>query len=789
MAKAVRRRKVGRETPERLAEMALRSLGSGSAKQALDLLRRARFKGAQPERIDPILYFAHTAVARDLQTRGLLDEANASSAQASKYREAARQLSISSRELVPVLKCLPDGECFATYNRFVRANQPYREAEVELAKRLVRSRCFACLSDYDQGSKFRQDAEIFGAALDPMDRGDWSRGLEMLEALSDGSAFRDWPIFCGAMAAASRGDNREAARLVRLIAKGFLLQDALKALKTIAGPGRPGSSTSYSVAASRLGLNGVAAAKRGESLRQAIDRGRASQVARALKEFAESIDPDAPLEMRIELARALQLETLEEFADSPLSDMCVEVLERVVPGDRLGTEGLRAAVQTLGSKECQFCPTAQVAEFLNQLDSAMPDPEARRVAKARILFELARQVKRYFSWDLMPFEAYVYCNIVGDTEEDAVRRYEADPPSAAADMLRASVAEDPSNKDAHKLLISILRGMGRGSMAEVIAAHEQYAAAMPEDPEPWIGLAELRLTNLAYRKAETALAKARAYAGQDERVADLQALTSVMAAQRNFKGGRHLRAREDIESAGQFASRRSEPLVKAWTALLQYAQPAGGNLRASFGEALESSGPFVRVHALCVGLDALDSRTHKFPSRSQAKQRVEGMLDEAVTALCRDHPQQLPRLLEPLPNVFSSVGSVDAVPELLGSRWSEVLRAIPDRAMFRVFDLAMEFKEWRALRKELAWRLALSRDRTKQRILLLYMATARYLLGDDRTWERFQRLKDSIPSAELAPVRKAAERVAAATRACYATQLAEALERFEFDDIDTRLFF
>ena len=326
-------------------------------------------------------------------------------------------------------------------------------------------------------------------------------------------------------------------------------------------------------------------------------------------------------------------------------------------------------------------------------------------------------------------------------------------------------------------------------MAEVIAAHEQYAAAMPEDPEPWIGLAELRLTNLAYRKAETALAKARAYAGQDERVADLQALTSVMAAQRNFKSGRHLRAKEDIESAGQFASRRSEPVVKAWTALLQYAQPAGGTLRASFGETLESSGPVVRVHALCVGLDALDSRTHKFRSKPAAKQQIEGMLDEAVTALCRENPQDLPRLLEPLPDVFSSVGNVDAVPELLGNRWGSVLRAIPDRAMFKVFPLAIEFGACLALRKELARRLPLSRDRTRQRILLLYMATVSYLLGEDRTLKRFNRLKDSIPSEELAPVRKAAERVAAATRACFATRLAEALERFDFDDIETGLFF
>lgn len=789
MARPGRKKKAGRETSDQLAAMALQSLGSGSAKHAVDLARRARFKGASPERIDPILYFAHSRVARDLEGRGLLDEANAARERASKYRAAAQELSVSSRELVPILKCLPDKDCFATYDRFVRANHPYRDAEMELASRLALNRCFGCLSSYDQGSMFRQDAEVFGAALDPMDRGDWSRSVEMLGALSRGSAFSDWPAFCGAMAAAYRDDNRAAARLVRQISKGFPLQDALKALKTVVGPARLASSR-YSLAVNRLGLARVAAARRGESLRQAIRRGRASQIAKALKEFAESVDPDAPLDMRIELARALQLPTLDEFADRSSDDeMTLDVLERVVPTERLEMEDLRAEVQTLASKQTRSCPTIPVALFLSELDSALPDPEARRLAKSRILFQVARRVKEYFYWDFMPYEAGAICGMLGDEEEVSAQRYERNPPSAAADLLRACVAEDPLNKEAHKLLISILHREGRGSMAEIVAAHEDYATAMPEDPEPWIGLAELRLSNLAYRKAEAALAKARAYGSQDERVADLQALTSVVAAQRNFRAGRYLRAIQDIESAGRFGSRRSEGVVRAWTALLRYAHPAGGDLCASFGEALESVTPGVRAQALCVGLDALNSQANKFRVRHKDRQEIEGMLDEAVTALCRENPQDLPRILEPLPDAFSSVGNVDAVPELLGDRWGEVLQATPDRAVFKVFPRAIESNAWRALRKEVSRRLPMSREKTRQRILLLYMATARFLLREDHTWERFQRLKGSIPTSEQPPIRKAAERIADAARRCFADLLAEALERFEFDETDTGLFF
>ena len=130
------------------------------------------------------------------------------------------------------------------------------------------------------------------------------------------------------------------------------------------------------------------------------------------------------------------------------------------------------------------------------------------------------------------------------------------------------------------------------------------------------------------------------------------------------------------------------------------------------------------------------------------------------------------------------MASPDAVIGNLSDHWSPMLSAVLDAAMFKDFLAAVEWRQWPVLRRELVRRLPRARKPAQSRILLLYLATVRYLLYADNGGGRFQKLKASIPREEIEPVRLAAERLADAVRNGFVRQLALALRNFEFDALD-----
>ncbi len=164
------------------------------------------------------------------------------------------------------------------------------------------------------------------------------------------------------------------------------------------------------------------------------------------------------------------------------------------------------------------------------LDDLLPDPAARRIARARVLFGLARRYEHIDCWD---FEDGAYDTLLSlrtHGPSRSHRQFVMGPPSASASLLKMAVDDDPAFREAHEKRVSLLKFFRWVSTAEVISALEAWAQGLPEDSDAWIGLAEQRLQSNAHRKAGAALAKACADAGPDERVTDLQAASPLMAA-------------------------------------------------------------------------------------------------------------------------------------------------------------------------------------------------------------------------------------------------------------------
>ena len=760
---------------------ALQRIGAGDSKGALSLLKRARSRGASLKRTAPLFYRAYEVRAEGLEARGMADQAKAARSMASKYAEAFASMVPSARDLVPLLKSLPDKDCFELYARYLRSNPPHRQAESGLADRVVLKRCWEHLGILAEDSRFRLDAAAMVSALGPLDRGDWGGGRRLLRSLGKDSAFRAWVVFCDAMDAYARNDTPELRQALRALPSTFPLQSSVKGLRIAVRSAASRASTVPRGVAGLLGVGRFEVPKRGQDLRASVRSNSPSRIARAIANFAHAIDPHDPSETQLQIALALELAVAKD--ELPYGTY-LEILRHTGPPRGAEQRIQRAIVQTLGHPMPLVAGTAQIARLLANIHLLYPDPALQQIARSRILYKLGHAVSVVPPWQIEFEEFDGLGMIVGDMSFQTMDRYERDPLVAAADLLRMSVKADPSNTDAHKRLVEILRSSLTAKRSELVAAHEGYAKAVPEDPDPWIALAELRLRHNAYRKAQSALKKACRYASQDERVLDLLALSSVVAARRNIQSGGLLRAKLDLDAAESRMGPKSEPLVRAWRGLLLFKKRKHAKLQAACEQALAGCSPVVRAQALCLMLAAC-GMSHpglKIPKREQRP--LWQMIGPAVRAVCKECPHELPRLVGALPEPYESVTPTNAVALYMSGHWKEILRAVPDAVMFNVFLVALESREWGALRKELPRRLARARDRARGRLLMLYLATIRYLLGEDSGGQRFHRLKASIPQAEREPLRVAAEKLATAIRFSFVPHLGAALRSFEFTILD-----
>ena len=780
MARRSRKKKRIRQTPKQLVDLALRRIGSGAGKQALALLKRAQFKGASPKQTAPLWHRAYALRAIELEASGLDAQASDARERAARFRDAFENLVPSAGQLVAFLQSMEDGPCFALYVRYLRHNAAHREAEVRLADRLVMNRCWQHVELLDEQSQFRRDSQVMASAMTAMDRGDWERACQILQAVAATSGFRVWRAFCVAMDANTQGDRQRITRAVRQLPSSFPLRSSVKALRSAAKP-RSSDSSVPPATAKLFGLGRSAVPRQGRVLRNAVKSNHPPRIGSAIRKFAKTVDPFAPQETAVQIALALELAVKDGNLD--YLDQW-EVFSFVGPPGGLQLIQQRNLVQGLVGPEPVLDGVSDIAQLLGNIGSLFPDPALHGLARSRILYALAEAVESTPPWEFDLEDLDDLAGIALDGPYRIGRPNLLAGAALAANLYSLSVDQDPANTDAHKRLVKLLRDTGIAKQSEVVAAYESYAKAVPEDPDPWIALAELRLRHNAYRKAQNALKKAQSFAAQDDRVVDLLALSSIVAADRNLRNRRFAAAERDILAAEARVGPRTEPLTRAWRALLDYRTQSRLKLVNACERAVASSSPLVRAQAFCLALAACSSPTmHRLvPKRHQRPLKKKAA--KAIQAVCEDCPEHLPQLVERLPDSFESVTSTQAIQWQLAGHWPQLLRAVPDRVMFKVFVVAVEVRAWSDLRKELPKRLPRAGNRAQGRILLLYLATVRYLLGEDNGGARFAKLVDSIPKGERHPVVAAASHLAAATRQSFVPQLSLALQSFNFAILD-----
>lgn len=791
MARSSRKRKGRPETADGLLEQALRHVNAGHGKQALDLLRRAQFKGAPADRTSPLMYRASLIRAGELEARGFRQEAAVLRESAKKYEESFESVQLSAAQLLPWLRGLEDEPSFEAYAEYLADGDPHPEAEIHLADRLVLRRCGDALAKLEANCPFRRDASTMLAALDSMDSGDWQSAREILRSISRTSAFRDWRVFCAAMDAHARSDWKEVGTSLDRLRDDFPLADTVKALRLMSQGSQAALRAATGPAADLLGASRARLRYLGLALRNAIKGEDPKPVAKALADFARAADPLNPAEMQFDLLCALDIACEDQSMD--MFDE-LEVLDRLTRGGEEELVMTRRAVGDLATQPIDIIEPLKVADYLKRIYREFPDPDMRKIARGRVLHRLALAVQRIHSDDLLPGDEDGLAEIL---EVESIDDLIADSPltrwgflwgsdmdPVAAALLRASIRENPSQRETHQHLIDLTESAYGIKPSERVSAREDYANAFPEDPEPWIGLAELRLRTNAYRKAEAALERAAKFAGDDERIVDLRAVSALAAAQANLLNKRMPLAGRDLAEAESRASATLMPVVLAWKVWLHAAERPGGDLPAVFAEVLESRPATQRLQALALCMDACSDKSARIAGKRSNYAVLRGLLDDAVAAVVRDSSQELLSVVSRLPAAYGCVAMPLAVATELRDHWPEILRAMPGSHFFDAVCVALEVDAPPAVRHEVLGRLRRTKSAQQRRILLLCLATARYLLREDDDSRRFRSLQASIPADELQPVQTAAGQLGKALEKPFPTMLSSALRSFRFEMLD-----
>lgn len=779
MARSKRKRTRRGEAPnkERLVQNAVRLLAAGNSKKALATLRQARFKGFPDQRLDPLFRRAYLQRALELDAAGLSEQAEAARRKAAEHGQPRGDTEPTAEDLVAYLRSVPADSRIAEYARYLRSNPPSPDAEALLANHLVMNRCWKQADALPDGCQFGSDAALFSRAAVFLDRGQWGRGLQLLEPLPAESGFRHWSAFGRAVHARANGNAGAVATAVSQVPSDFPLPSAVKALRASLRPAASGRRRKRTSMERLLGVGRQDGAEQAKALRAAWSERDTRRLGWAINDLAKAVDKRSPAVTALRLVSALELEVDRD--ELSVFDYW-ETFERAIPEARRNDSGALVCGQSIAKQPAGLESLPDMPDLLARVPYIFRDEADQRIARGAILMRIARLLKGARGARLSEEDSDPIWEILGEYDSWAEDEYAVTPRSAAIDLARMSVREDPSNAEAHKLLVSMLDSSFTVRQAERISAYESYAKGVPEELEPWIALAELYLRKNAYRKAETALRKARSSSRRDHRVIDLTTAASLLAAKRNLQQRRFALADRDIANAESSASPRSEALVLVWKAISRAAQGRESGVLASYERALEGRSPAVRAKAACMLLAAAPGVPRLVKLSRLNRKRLSRRALKEISAACKSAPLELAGLVEPMPSAFLCVTPENVVAPYLDGAWDKVLRAVPEKDALRVFPVAVEFGALSELSGEVRRRLPLARSKTRQRILLLYSATLRYMLMQDRGPERFQKLVDAIPAQEEGPVRAASERLSEAVARRFKPGLALALRFFMF---------
>ncbi len=530
-------------------------LEAGRYRDALDLLKMADKQAGPSEAVHALLYQAYLRREAQLREKGLIEEADIVRQQAAEYMPPPEQF--SPEGLLEYLKTFPLEEAMAGYGRYLAHNGSDGAAEAVLAGQLLCCRQWALLDQVDEETPLRRDAPAVIAAMAPMDQGQWEAAQKALAPIDRESPYAAVRLFCGAMVAFYRENDRRMARALDLIPPDFPLYDLAQTLKSL----NRGKEAAQAVRTELPFLwEGpvTAEADMERLIRKAEQGNKLAGAKRLLWNLAQSLDPEAPQQVCF-------------YILSKLGDICQQ--QGHPPGQwRQLTRSLldEKSTRLLFRKNELFTlshkPFSGAGRFIEILEQWFPDPDDRDIAHAQVLVQLVSSLRH-----ADPLTLYA-----ANTDRSGLENYgellgieSQSRELQLLEIITKALELDPDNRRAYELLTSLPR-YSRPAKKRVESALDRMRQHFPRDPLPCLDLARICYEKNAFRQAEKVLKEAMERAPHDNRVIDQHALSLLIAAEKNIRRHKPHLSGPDLEKAESLGSHRMALFVAQKQILFAY---------------------------------------------------------------------------------------------------------------------------------------------------------------------------------------------------------------------------
>ena len=748
-----------------MLEQARQSLSGGDGRKALDLLRQARHADEHPEGLPLLAFCACTLRARQLAAKGMEKEAAAMRSRAAQHRASISARTLPEDDLVLYLLHLDGAEALETYADYLGAGPSVPRAERALADRLVALGGWEGLEALDADHPLRRDAGPVARSVEAMDAGDWARAAGLLQGVSRRSPFAPWRLFCKAMVCFGAGDDEGLRRTIGRIPEDFALSHTVAEWKRLCTGEGGGGSIEVRRA---LGMDGAVVAALAAEFNRALHRGKVRDVERTLTDLADALYPDAPVHARVDL---LQIAGLAVLRDKLTVKALMGMVRRLLPADRVSGVSARIALLLQRVSPDLWDPTP-AGIYLDRLPVEFPRAPEQALARGRVFESLARTGHKAVEPDFLPpGKMQAVAALLGERVEE--------PGLIFAELMMASLAADPGNREGYLFLLDLLRGRTADKPRLRGILHEM-AVRFPDDPAPLLELATLHYSRNAYRRAEDALAEARRRAPHDERILDMQAIGLLKSADQSRKNGRLTLAARDLERADALGRSLIEPILSVKGLLLEM---VGGDRNPAEGVArrLEPLCAGRQLRTLALLVRDLEDNAHVKNVTPEMREDMEELLARKAPLAGALDPDEIVALLAPLPADFRILYRDLRVAPVLGALWPALMQRLEGERLIAVFDLLMDCGGRGPVRAEIDRRLRGVAKTRRDPLLLFYLAVIRHLEGQDRGSRRFAEVLKRADSSTRERLRAAAGRLARHAHGL----LRQALQEFDFDLLDT----
>ena len=759
--------RAARVSPRRLLEQARGALAAGDGRKALELIRQARDRDRGLPGLPLATFCASMQRARQLAAKGMEKEAAAMRAAAERHRASLSLPALSEADGAEYVRYLDGPDALAAYAEHVSKGPPLPQVERALADRLVVERFWDGLDVFDASHPLRRDAAAVTPGLDAMDAGDWTEAADRLQGVPRRSPFAAWRLFAKAMVCFGAGDDEGLRRTVERLPPDFALARTADACRRMADGGEGAG------APPELGGERARTAVLAADLKQALRQRKVRAVGTAIERLADAVYPEDPARARIDLLEIVGLAAARNAFALPAT---VQLVRRLLPADRVDRVAARILLLTQRVSSASWDPVP-AARFLAELPAEFPRAEDQAIARACVLESLARTGRSAVHLQFLPPAMRKAVTVL-------IGRPLQTRELALVELMAASLAADPDNRDGYLFTLDLLRGWpypkARPAKARVERVLEDMARQFPDDPTPWLELATHYYSKNAYRRAESALAEARERAPHDDRLLDLQAVGFLKSADQSRKNSRFALAERDLQRAEDLGRRLTDLVLPAKRLLLEIA--AGGDGAAkTVGRRLKGLPPAEQLRTLGLLIHDVNENEHIRNVGPRTGTALRRMLARKAALIDKCGAEDVVRLLEPLPAALDVVYGDQQVARIFEDWWPELLARLDVERLPAAVDVLMDCEAWIEVQAAIENRLHGVEESRRDPLLLFYHAVLRRLTGRESGARSFIEIVDKADAATRERLRAAANRLARHARG----RLRRALLTFDFQPLDT----